>query len=143
MLGCYLVSSHFLWAIHPIRPVYVQVLLRGNFFFDVHRKCPRPGAPLCIVLSSWFKKLRSQSQITKKSLISSFIKERGQIEADYAKNLRRLVKRYQPKDAPRPTEEEFSHIRGYKQVRAKAGPLLIIIPRVFFASLSGKFTKWP
>ena len=51
------------------------------------------------------------------SYSSSFIKERGQIEADYAKNLRRLVKRYSPKEAPRPTEEEFSHIRGYKQVR--------------------------
>ena len=51
------------------------------------------------------------------SLLCSFIKERGQIEADYAKSLRRLVKRYSPKEAPRPTEEEFSHIRGYKQVR--------------------------
>ena len=51
----------------------------------------------------------------------SFIKERGQIEAEYARSLRKLVKRYSPKEAPRPTEEEFSHIRGYKQVRGKEG----------------------
>jgi len=31
------------------------------------------------------------------------------------------VKRYQPKDAPRPTEEEFSHIRGYKQMLSEVG----------------------
>ena len=25
ILGCCLISSHFLWAIHPIRPVYAEV----------------------------------------------------------------------------------------------------------------------
>ncbi len=48
--------------------------------------------------------------------VASFIKERGKIEAEYAKSLRSLVKKFSIKDAMRPTEEEFTHVRGYKQV---------------------------
>ncbi len=65
--------------------------------------------------------------------VASFIKERGKVEAEYAKSLRNLVKKYSPKggdghhnnghnnngdngDAPR-RPDEFTHMRAYKQVR--------------------------
>ena len=51
--------------------------------------------------------------------VAGFIKERGKVEAEYAKSLRSLVKKYSPKEAPgaNNNEEEFTHIRAYKQVR--------------------------
>ena len=48
--------------------------------------------------------------------VANFIKERGKLEADYAKNLRSLVKKYTPKDIVRPADEEYSHMKAYKVV---------------------------
>jgi len=77
--------------------------------------------------------------------VASFVKERGKIECEYAKSLRALVKKYTPKEAPPSTgtgakpeknapagsgpisimslnpapEEEFTHLKAYKQVNFK------------------------
>ncbi len=52
--------------------------------------------------------------------VASFIRERGKVEAEYAKSLRALVKRYAPKEgaygSSRAPDEEFTHIKAYKQV---------------------------
>jgi hypothetical protein len=53
------------------------------------------------------------------SYVASFVRERGKVEARYAVDLRALVKKFSPKEVKRPTEEEFTHMRGYKQVRRK------------------------
>ena len=50
--------------------------------------------------------------------VAAFIKERGKIEAEYAKSLRNLVKKFQPKpEANNNPDEEYTHLRAYKQVR--------------------------
>lgn len=68
--------------------------------------------------------------------VAEFIKERGKVEKEYAKNLRTLVKKYMPKatkvsseasknndNGPASivmkamAEEEFTHILAYKEVR--------------------------
>ena len=49
--------------------------------------------------------------------VAAFIKERGQIEAEYAKSLRKLVRRFTPKaEANNNPNEEYTHLRAYKQV---------------------------
>ena len=54
--------------------------------------------------------------------VANFIRERGKIEAAYAKELRGLVKKFSPKEAssaknaPEPLAEQLSHILAYKQV---------------------------
>jgi formin-binding protein 1 len=50
------------------------------------------------------------------SYAGNFIKERAKIEADYAKSLRNLIKRYSLKESQRPAKDEYSHKRAYKQV---------------------------
>ena len=58
--------------------------------------------------------------------VADFIKERGKVEKEYAKNLRALVKKYTPKtvnpdknsSGPQSLrfEDEFSHLEAYKEV---------------------------
>ena len=51
--------------------------------------------------------------------VAGFIKERGKVEAEYAKSLRSLVKKYAPKEGSnrQQGEEELTHIKAYKQVQ--------------------------
>ena len=51
--------------------------------------------------------------------VGGFIKERGKVEAEYAKSLRSLVKKYAPKEGNnrQQGEEELTHIKAYKQVQ--------------------------
>ena len=53
------------------------------------------------------------------SYVGNFIKERGKIEAEYAKKLRSLEKNFALKDIVRPANEEFTHIKAYKLVSIK------------------------
>jgi hypothetical protein len=50
--------------------------------------------------------------------VASFIRERGKIEAEYAKSLRTLVKRYAPREVVKSPDDEYTHIKGFKQVRS-------------------------
>jgi hypothetical protein len=48
--------------------------------------------------------------------VANFYRERGKVEAEYAKALRALVKRYMPRESGRPAEEEYTCVTAYKQV---------------------------
>lgn len=55
--------------------------------------------------------------------VANFMRERGKIEAAYAKDLRGLVKKFSPKEASstknstvEPRMEQLTHIAAYKQV---------------------------
>ena len=48
MLGCCLISFHFLWAIHPIRPVYTHSHIRTLFDSALGESCrDRDRAAVC------------------------------------------------------------------------------------------------
>jgi hypothetical protein len=45
---------------------------------------------------------------------AKFIKERGDVEREYAKNLRKLIEKYSDKDEKKNSEEDSSQIRGFR-----------------------------
>ena len=83
--------------------------------------------------------------------VAEFIKERGKVEKEYAKNLRTLVKKYMPKGSTRAnnssisdkdsssgpasiafkanSDEEFTHMVAFKEVRksfSRLSPFFIV-----------------
>lgn len=53
------------------------------------------------------------------NFVGNLMKDRAKVEAEYAKSLRALVKKYTPKESGRPPQEQFTHVRAYKQVEKK------------------------
>ena len=45
---------------------------------------------------------------------AKFIKERGEVEREYAKSLRRLVGKYSDKDEKKNSEDDSSQTRGFR-----------------------------